>query len=412
MVILFALPSYVCIAAIVAVVVIPGILLYRAGFHEEIILVGGILLSLILHSLLWVREAPPAGKRVSPADTLLDSDLRLRLTKELDETWRLARRADWRRLHSEALRWRDASGEPVLPEERSAATKWARAHWAAHCILRYRYVVAAIGAFILVKGLASWRSPVDSVTEVEESIPALIEEARNNPESASAQRKLGWALVRHGRRTEAIQALYDAVRLDPQDVDTHVLLGAALNDELRYEEAVPVLEEALRLDPTNGRIHRYLGWSLLNLDRLEEAEVSYREALKWSPKLADAHTELAFVLIELRRLDEAEAACREAIRLEPSRPRHHRGLAIALMQNGKLREALASYMEAVKFDPDSPLLWAEIGRLHHFMGEHEQAVAAFEKAHELDPDFFQKRKSYRRIWNAAREGRQYQADDV
>jgi tetratricopeptide (TPR) repeat protein len=122
-----------------------------------------------------------------------------------------------------------------------------------------------------------------------------------SPNSASAERELGAALLRAGRNAEAAGFLETAVDLDARSVPGWVGLGDALAKEGRGREAILAYKRAIEIAPREPAAQNGLGIALAGEGRLAEALPHFRAAVRSSNDPA--------VLGNVRR---AEAALAEA----------------------------------------------------------------------------------------------------
>jgi tetratricopeptide (TPR) repeat protein len=78
-----------------------------------------------------------------------------------------------------------------------------------------------------------------------ETIEALKQAVKINPDSATAHTNLGYAYIKSGMYKEAIEALKQAVKINPDFAMAHIILGAVyvfLNDRDSAFEQYKILE--------------------------------------------------------------------------------------------------------------------------------------------------------------------------
>ena len=100
---------------------------------------------------------------------------------------------------------------------------------------------------------------------------------------ASTNARLGFALARIGRSSEAVAYLREAARLDPTNALTLVNLGGALLEERQIQQAQQALEQAVTLDPSMVDAYYNLGAAYLAGGRPLDAIRAYDAALRLRP---------------------------------------------------------------------------------------------------------------------------------
>ena len=100
---------------------------------------------------------------------------------------------------------------------------------------------------------------------------------------ASTNARLGFALARSGRASEAVAYLREAARLDPANALTFVNLGGALLEQRQIEAAQQALEQAVRLDPSMVDAYYNLGGAYLAGGRPLDAVRAYEAGLRLRP---------------------------------------------------------------------------------------------------------------------------------
>ena len=254
-----------------------------------------------------------------------------------------------------------------------------------------------------------------------QTIEQLLEAVRLNPSDAEAHGRLGIALRKTGRLTEAAGALSRAVELRP-DPRLKVLLAFTYIDSGRCQTAVPLLAEAFaaeqkenvksaigqrliecnlvvgqveqalttvqtlrRIDPDNPNVLYLSSKVYMNLwngafqTLLTNAPNSYQvrliqaEALEAQGRYAEAAHEYRSVLKIAPQLDDVHYRLGRAIRLG--------------QPDGKGdAEALAEFRKELEIRPFHVAALVELADLHLKNGEREEASKRFAEAINVNPD--------------------------
>jgi len=156
----------------------------------------------------------------------------------------------------------------------------------------------AVGALVLVWGLATWQRNGDYRTE----IGLWADTVAKRPANARAHSDLGYSLLEVGRLPEAQAELQEALRLnatqgiplEPTDAAIpHALLAVTLAQEGKTDGALAEFQAALQLNSTDPATHYNLAHFLANTGRTSDAIAQFQEALRLRPDFPEARTELA-----------------------------------------------------------------------------------------------------------------------
>jgi tetratricopeptide (TPR) repeat protein len=153
-----------------------------------------------------------------------------------------------------------------------------------------------------------------------ESVAALHEAVRRQPDDPFARRSLAIALAESGAHGEAEQEFRAALALDPNDWQSLGGLANVLQAAGRGKEAIEVHRSAIALNPSHAPAHYNLGHALFELERRSEAELEFGEALRLEPALAAARYYLAEILIQREDLEGASRLLNEGLRIAPGDP--------------------------------------------------------------------------------------------
>ncbi|MGA7934577.1 MAG: CHAT domain-containing protein [Kovacikia sp.] len=95
-----------------------------------------------------------------------------------------------------------------------------------------------------------------------EAIAVCNRTIQENPNSAEAYDRLGWALSQQGYLAEAISAYNQALRVNPKLAEAHNHLGLALYQQGNVREAIRAYSRAVQLNPQLEEAHRNLDVAL------------------------------------------------------------------------------------------------------------------------------------------------------
>ncbi len=175
------------------------------------------------------------------------------------------------------------------------------------------------------------------------------------PESETlvrAYKLLGLTLHQAGQYDDSIVALKEARRLQPNDQEIHFGLGWTYVEAELYAEALPELQEAVRLKPDDSESHYWIGEAHKGLGELEKAIAAYREAFRLKAE-ARTQNQIGLALTGLEDFSKAKASFNEAIRLSPDTALYHSNLGLLYVRMGDTANALRvlktlETMDAVK----------------------------------------------------------------
>ena len=264
--------------------------------------------------------------------------------------------------------------------------------WSAHGLLERRReagrkspgttVAVAVGVLAATCGALTFRQAgyfQDGVTVFSHAV------AVTSP-NVIANARLGFALWREGKLTEAESAYRASIAVAPSGAIAHAELGALLVQMGRIDEGIAMSEEAIRLSPNLASAHHNLGLALLKRHEIERALVQLELAVSLAPGSPEAHTSLGFGLTAANRFDAAIAEFQIAIRLSPHAATSAReGLAAALARAGRLGEAVAMFQLVVATNPSRPTAHAKLGNALVDSGRVVEGIPELELAVRLDP---------------------------
>jgi tetratricopeptide (TPR) repeat protein len=190
-------------------------------------------------------------------------------------------------------------------------------------------VVRAVAAAVAVALMAAATLAQEFAWESNASLFARAVEI--SPDSAAANRWMGYTLFTRGAAAEAVGYDRRAVELDPLDGNASYELGLTYYSLGMLPEADPYFVRAIRLEPQDARPFLYLGLTRMGSDRLADAQLLIAEALR-------------------RRGRDTPRGC-------------HQAMGEVLERMGKSTAALAEYRAEFRENPDNDYVRRKIAAL-------------------------------------------------
>jgi predicted O-linked N-acetylglucosamine transferase (SPINDLY family) len=163
-----------------------------------------------------------------------------------------------------------------------------------------------------------------------EALPLHLRRVAIEPESAVAQRALGYCYTKVGQSEAAIAHFTRALDLDPNNPGYHNDLGLAWLELHQLAEARAAFQRVLELDPQSVRAFIHLGL-LANITGLTDVAVNMmRRALQVDPNCLEAHNNLAMFLRDQGALVECRRHYQHALRLKPDQVSVFSGYLLSL----------------------------------------------------------------------------------
>ena len=185
-----------------------------------------------------------------------------------------------------------------------------------------------------------------------EALPLFEQKAALEPQSALAQREIGYCHAQLGDLQTAIQYFTRAINLDPNEANYYNDLGLACYDLRMLSEAKGAFQQVLNLRPDSIVAYVHLGL-LANLTGLPAVAVNMlRRAIEIDPTCGEAHNNLALFLRDQGQQEECRKHYVEAVRLKPDS-----------------LEIFSSYLLSLSDDPHADPAWvaAEHRRFQHMV---------------------------------------------
>jgi predicted O-linked N-acetylglucosamine transferase (SPINDLY family) len=150
-----------------------------------------------------------------------------------------------------------------------------------------------------------------------EALPLLQQKVAMEPQSALAQRELGYCHAQLGELQTAIQYFTRAINLDPNEATYYNDLGLACFELRMLTEAQGAFQQVLKLRPDSVVAYVHLGL-LANLTGLSAIAVNMlRRAIAIDPTCGAAHSNLGLYLRDQGMQEECRKHYVEAVRLKP-----------------------------------------------------------------------------------------------
>jgi tetratricopeptide (TPR) repeat protein len=194
----------------------------------------------------------------------------------------------------------------------------------------------------------------------------LLEVAKNNPEFADVQNKLGLIFHDKGEPKKAADYFASAIRENPRYTEAYLNLIITYNDMGETDKA-------------NGVYDR-----MMQVTRL----VSNKSVLDpfAAGKLANEHFRLGKIYMDFGRPDDAIDEFKKAVKLRPGLPDIHTKLGVALREKKYFNEAVTELTIAKNANPNYGPARVELGLTYYMQGLTGLAFEEWEEAIEKRPD--------------------------
>ena len=219
------------------------------------------------------------------------------------------------------------------------------------------------------------------------ALPLYEEAVRRNPRFVFGLQKLGIALRRSGKYTEAAEVLKRAASVAPDNPSTWRELGLTYQAQGKKPDAVAALERAVELDPDMSEAHNNLGVIWFAEGEQARAESAFREAIRIQPDYANAHGNLGNLLSGTGDFKQSRYHFEISLRLRPDDARTRYNYALALGRTREFDEAQRQLEASLRADPalvDAHLL---LGDLLMAKGQAQAALPHYREAVRIQPGF-------------------------
>jgi spermidine synthase len=250
----------------------------------------------------------------------------------------------------------------------------------------------------------------------------LLRRAKQHPDDAAVQARLGELYASDARFDRAIECFEKVTALVPHSPQGFVTLARYYEAEERDADALRVYDRALSLDPTHALARNnhekllikralelgqpvalrlgaegavtidpasatsyyQLGLRYLRSDEADAAVVALRRAIALDPGHDAAHLFLGLAYTSLGAHADAESAYVRAIALRPTNPQAYNYLGLVYHQQQRYRQALSAYRQAIAQAPEYAVAYVNLAASHEALGEPDAALAAYRQALQRD----------------------------
>jgi tetratricopeptide (TPR) repeat protein len=175
------------------------------------------------------------------------------------------------------------------------------------------------------------------------------------PEFVQALNEMGLLLANEQKVAEAEPYFERALRKDPNYSETYLNLGIVAQTEGKLDKAMARYEEAARLETEGPAGCFFQGVNLAAQHRRNEAIESFKQAVRFKPGFWQASYLLGVELAGQNKVAEAQEQFQAVIRLRPDYARAHLNLGVALAKQGRFEPALDEFNVTLRLNPDNKL---------------------------------------------------------
>jgi tetratricopeptide (TPR) repeat protein len=165
--------------------------------------------------------------------------------------------------------------------------------------------------------------------------------ARQNPDFVSRE---------ISRLSREDMRLRETVAATPGDASAQYRLGLALLGLGKFDDAARAFERALALDPDHAGAHRHLGVALFARGELDAAVERLARAVYLDPRCAPAMADLGAANLARGDLSESMKWTQQALAIEPRDRDANRVMAVLMMRSGRGAEA-TPYLDCASARP-------------------------------------------------------------
>jgi tetratricopeptide (TPR) repeat protein len=156
---------------------------------------------------------------------------------------------------------------------------------------------------------------------IEEAVELYRQVLKKEPDSITAQHRLGVALTSLRQMEEAATAFRHVLQRCPHHIEAQLNLGICLLENGDAEGACRQFKFVVQVAPNWPGGHAHLGNALLKLQRAGEAATSYQRSLDITPS-AGIYGPQSNVFMILGDLEQAMSTVRQALELDPNDGRY------------------------------------------------------------------------------------------
>ncbi len=175
--------------------------------------------------------------------------------------------------------------------------------------------------------------------------------ARNHPDDAAVQERIGMIMLERRRFRQAIEALEKAVAVDSTAAN-RAALAEAYAHVGDAERGVEQLREAVNAYPASAALRVRYANGLLAMRRFEQAAKQYLAAVERKPDTIDGWNGLAFTMFQLENYPAALKALEQSEKLGSHKPASAYLKALAQDKLQLYEKAKGSYEKFLAMSPD------------------------------------------------------------
>jgi tetratricopeptide (TPR) repeat protein len=185
--------------------------------------------------------------------------------------------------------------------------------------------------------------------------------------------------------TEKAMDLAMKAAADPESATAQIALSYALQSNFDLTGALASVQKAVELEPENGLAWARLAELRLSFKELGKALEAAQKAVSLTPDLGRTQTILGYSFITQIKIDEAIEAFEKAIVLNQADPLPRLGLGLAKIRKGRLEEGRREIEIAASLDPNRSLIRSYLGKAYYEEKRDSLAESQYDMAKELDP---------------------------
>jgi predicted O-linked N-acetylglucosamine transferase (SPINDLY family) len=160
------------------------------------------------------------------------------------------------------------------------------------------------------------------------------------------------AFEQAGHFREALPLHLRRVALEPDSAPAQRALGYCYGQLGHSEAAVTHFTRATTLDPNNPGYHNDLGLAWLELHQLSQARAAFQRVLELNPRSVPAFVHLGLLANITGLTDVAVNMMHRALQVDPNCVEAHNNLAMFLRDQGELVECRRHYQQALRLKPN------------------------------------------------------------
>ncbi len=202
-------------------------------------------------------------------------------------------------------------------------------------------------------------------SKAEEELALLGKAASLAPQNALVRQNLVKVLRREacsldqaGRLQEALGLFLRWAEVDPDSAAAQRAVGYCYSKLRQWRTAIQYFTVAINREPENATYYCDLGLACFELGLLAEAKGAFQRVLELDPKSVYAFTHLGLIANLTGMMWVAVNMTRRALEIDPNCGQAHNNLALFMRDQGALAECRRHYQEAVRLRPDDAKIYS------------------------------------------------------